>query len=92
MEVRRLFTNPVNGTGSVQVNNGTLTLAGANTYTGDTILNGGQLIANRAENPGVSGPLGVGGTIYFNGGTLGFSRERRRRLLGPHQHQRQPSV
>ena len=67
------IANPVNGTGNVQVNKGTLTLSGQNTYTGNTILNGGVLVANRAENLGVNGPLGVGGFISFNGGTLQFS-------------------
>jgi autotransporter-associated beta strand protein len=67
------IANPVNGGGNVQVNNGTLTLSGQNTYTGDTILSGGSLVANRAENLGVNGPLGVGGFISFTGGTLVFS-------------------
>jgi autotransporter-associated beta strand protein len=63
----------ISGTGTVQVNNGTLTLSGANTYTGNTVLSGGELIVDSAENLGTSGPLGVGGTITFSGGTLGFS-------------------
>ena len=63
----------LSGAGQLQVNNGTLTLSGANTYTGSTVLNGGELIAGSAENAGTSGPLGVGGTISFTGGTLGFS-------------------
>ena len=67
------IANSINGNGSVQVNNGTLTLGSANTYTGNTILSGGELIVNRAENPGVNGPLGNGGFISFTGGTLGFS-------------------
>jgi autotransporter-associated beta strand protein len=67
------IANPINGNGNVQVNNGTLTLSGANTYTGNTILSGGKLVANRAENPGVNGPLGNGGTISFSGGTLAYT-------------------
>jgi fibronectin-binding autotransporter adhesin len=67
------IANPVNGGGSVQVNNGTLTLSGQNTYTGNTILSGGSLVANRAENLGANGPLGNGGFISFTGGTLVFS-------------------
>ncbi|HTY88256.1 MAG TPA: autotransporter-associated beta strand repeat-containing protein [Candidatus Acidoferrum sp.] len=63
----------ISGTAPLQVNNGTLILGGLNTYTGSTILSGGELIVNSAENPGISGPLGVTNTISFNGGTLGFS-------------------
>jgi autotransporter-associated beta strand protein len=61
------------GTGTLQVNNGSLTLSGASTYTGTTLLSGGELIVNGAEIAGTSGPLGVGGVISFTGGTLGFS-------------------
>jgi fibronectin-binding autotransporter adhesin len=67
------ISSSVNGNGSVQVNNGTLTLSGANTYTGNTILSGGELVVSGTENPGVNGPLGNGGMISFTGGTLGFS-------------------
>jgi autotransporter-associated beta strand protein len=63
----------ISGSGSLQVNNGTLTLSGANTYTNTTTLSGGELIVGVAENFGTSGPLGVGGTISFTGGTLGFN-------------------
>jgi autotransporter-associated beta strand protein len=63
----------ISGTGALQVNNGTLTLSGANIYTGSTTLSGGSLVLNRAENAGVSGPVGVGGSILFTGGTLQFS-------------------
>ena len=62
----------ISGTGTNTVIAGTLTLSGQSTYTGDTILQGGQLTVAGAENPGVSGPLGLG-QISFNGGTLGFS-------------------
>ncbi len=67
------IANPVHGTGNLQVNTGTLTLSGQNDYTGNTVLNGGIVVANRAENLGVNGPLGNGGFITFNGGTLQFS-------------------
>lgn len=67
------IANAIGGSGSVQVNNGTLTLSGGNSYTGNTILSGGELVANHAESPGASGPLGNGGTISFIGGTLGFT-------------------
>ena len=45
----------------------TLTLTGANTYTGPTALNAGVL------NAGSATALGVGGTITFAGGTLQYS-------------------
>ena len=48
-------------------------LSGANTFSGNITLTGGELIAGSIENVGVSGPLGQGGIISFNGGTLGFS-------------------
>lgn len=67
------ISRDISGSGGLQVNSGTLTLTGANTYTGNTVLNGGELIVASAENPGTSGPLGVGGVIVFSGGTLGFS-------------------
>jgi fibronectin-binding autotransporter adhesin len=63
----------INGNGNIQWNGGTWTLtSGASTYSGSNLLTGGELIANGSENPGVSGPLGVGSTISFQGGTLGF--------------------
>src|SRR5262249_12102326 len=53
------------GTGGslTKVGNGTLTLTGANMYTGGTNLNGGTLAVNSDTNLG-TGPLS------FNGGTL----------------------
>lgn len=63
----------ISGAGSNVVAAGTLTLQGASTYTGNTVLTGGEAIVNIAETNGVTGPLGVGGTISFQGGTLGFS-------------------
>lgn len=62
----------ISGAGTNRVISGTLTLSGQSTYTGDTILQGGQLNVAGAENAGISGPLGLG-TIVFSGGTLGFS-------------------
>jgi autotransporter-associated beta strand protein len=63
----------ISGTGPIQINAGTVTFAGANTFTGTINLTGGELIAGSTENVGVSGPLGQGGIITFTGGTLGFS-------------------
>ena len=67
------LSGAISGTAGIQVTNGTLTLSGASTYTGDTLLSGGELIVAGAENPGTSGPLGVTNALTFNGGTLGFS-------------------
>lgn len=68
------LTGPISGTGAVQVNSGTLTLSGQSTYNGTNLLTGGELIAGGPEDPGGTfGPLGVGSTISFAGGTLGFS-------------------
>jgi len=50
-----------------KIGTGTWTLSGANTYTGDTILNDGTLSL------GSAGALGTTGTISFVGGTLQFS-------------------
>lgn len=67
------LSGSISGSGPIQVNNGTLTLSGHNTYTGSNILTGGELIAGSAESPGTSGPLGSNTVITFAGGTLGFS-------------------
>jgi fibronectin-binding autotransporter adhesin len=67
------FNFPINGSSPFQWNGGTWTLtSGASTYTGSNLLTGGELIVSGTENGGVSGPLGVGNTISFQGGTLGF--------------------
>jgi autotransporter-associated beta strand protein len=64
---------PISGGGMLVVSNGTLTLSGANTFYGTNLLGGGELIVNSSEVEGVSGPLGLGSTVSFTGGTLGFS-------------------
>jgi autotransporter-associated beta strand protein len=65
---------PIAGSGTLVVSNGTLTLSGANTFSGTNLLGGGVLIVNHAEaEDNTSGPLGVNGTISFKGGTLKFS-------------------
>jgi len=52
---------------------GTWIFSGANTYTAKTTLSGGILQANAADAAGVSGALGNGGVIDFNGGTLQYT-------------------
>lgn len=61
-----VYANPIAGTGAVtKLGAGTLTLSGASTFTGNFILDAGQLNLNSA------GALGAGpGTITINGGTL----------------------
>jgi autotransporter-associated beta strand protein len=63
----------ISGAGPFEMAAGTLTFGGANTFSGNIILTGGTLIAGSTENVGVNGPLGQGGIISFNGGTLGWS-------------------
>jgi autotransporter-associated beta strand protein len=68
----------LSGAGSISKSGGgTLTLSGANTYTGTNILNAGTVNLGVAEVSGTSGPLGKpatsAGSIYFNGGTLQYS-------------------
>ena len=68
------FSGVILGTGVWNVSAGSLTLSsGANTFNGNINLSGGKLVANGAENVGVSGPLGTNGTISFSGGTLGWN-------------------
>jgi fibronectin-binding autotransporter adhesin len=69
------FSGPINGTGTVRVSNGTLTLSSAQSdFTGTVdITNKGVLVLGGTQNVGGTGPLGVGSTILFNGGTLQFS-------------------
>ncbi len=66
------LSGPINGPGTNRVNAGALTLSGQSSYSGDTVLSGGELFVNGVENPGLTGPLGIG-TIQFVGGTLGFT-------------------
>jgi fibronectin-binding autotransporter adhesin len=63
----------ISGAGPFEMHAGTVTFGGANTFSGNINLTGGELIAGSTENVGTSGPLGQGGTISFSGGTLGWS-------------------
>ncbi|WP_082830631.1 autotransporter domain-containing protein [Pseudovibrio sp. W74] len=56
------FSADISGTGSVNQLAGTTILTGTNTYTGDTIVSGGELVVN-----------GTIGDVTVNGGTLGGS-------------------
>ncbi|MGH7978194.1 MAG: beta strand repeat-containing protein, partial [Limisphaerales bacterium] len=67
------YDGAISGAGTNEVDSGTLTLKGENSYTGPTLLDGGELIASAAETSGVQGPLGESGVITFAGGTLGWS-------------------
>src|SRR5262249_27793521 len=63
-------TGAITGAASVNVNSGRLVVNNANTYTGNTTLNGGVLAL------GSSSALYSGlnnGTIVFNGGTLQYT-------------------
>src|SRR6185437_2053529 len=67
------ISGTLSGLGPFMINQGRLSLSGNNTYSGTNYLVGGELIANRAENVGSTGPLGQNGIITFRGGTLGYS-------------------
>ncbi|HET7624699.1 MAG TPA: autotransporter-associated beta strand repeat-containing protein, partial [Verrucomicrobiae bacterium] len=69
-----VMSRQITGSGPIQINAGTWTFSsGASTFSGNVTLSGGELIVGGVETAGTSGPLGVGGVITFNGGTLGFS-------------------
>ena len=73
------FAGVISGTGSlIKDGSNTLTLTGANTYTGTTTLTSGEVNLGVAEIAGTSGPLGQSaannpGSIVLNGGYLQYS-------------------
>lgn len=65
------FSNNISGTaGLIKVGAGSLALTGNNSYTGNTYLNGGTLIAFQQANLG-NNP----GALRFDGGTLKFGAD-----------------
>ena len=77
----------INGSGEVKkVGSGSLTLSGANTYSGNTVLTAGyiNLAAGNTGSVGsiTNSPLGTGALI-FNGGALASNGTTARTLLNP---------
>lgn len=65
------FNGALTGAGSlVKVGTGTLTLNGAGTYSGGTVVSAGTLAAGAATAPGPITPFGVGTVTVNNGGLL----------------------
>ncbi len=61
------FNGSIFGPGSLALNSGTVTLAGANSYTGGTMVNGGTLNVTGS----ITGDLAVGpGATFVNSGTV----------------------
>ena len=69
----------ISGTGGLTKEDaGILGLFAANTYTGNSTINGGAVLLGSAETAGASGPLGTkaaaaAGLILFGGGTMQYS-------------------
>lgn len=61
-------------TSLLKINGNNLTLTGANTYTGRTILTGGSLLVSSFGNiADTSSPLGVNSTVEFRSGDITFN-------------------
>lgn len=68
------LSGPIHGAGLLRISTGALTLSSSESdFTGNIELNGGTLTVSGFQNEGGTGPLGIGGTIAFNGGTLVFN-------------------
>ncbi len=62
------------GTGGIKKSGvGAQTFTAQNIYTGSTTIEAGTIIADAADNVGVSGALGNGGDITFTGGQLEYT-------------------
>ena len=70
------FSGVIENTGGTlaltKVGSGTLTLSGANTYTGGTSIGAGTLSVNTIADSGTTA-LGPSGTLTLNGGTLSYT-------------------
>jgi autotransporter-associated beta strand protein len=76
------YAGAISGTGSLEkLASGTLALSGPSTYTGVTRLGTG-VVEVAAADDGTTGPLGAGGTISFEGGTLRYSAANTRDYSG----------
>ncbi|MFM6171535.1 MAG: beta strand repeat-containing protein, partial [Sphaerospermopsis kisseleviana] len=76
------YAGAISGTGSLEkLASGTLSLSGPSTYTGVTRLGTG-VVEVAAADDGATGPLGAGGTISFEGGTLRYSAANTRDYSG----------
>jgi outer membrane autotransporter protein len=61
-----LFSGVISGGGEVDIDTGTVTFAGNNTYTGRTIVNGALIVGSGATSGDIVGDLVVNGTLTFN--------------------------